>query len=486
MKSNYNVHLTPQFRVLSDAQMEELHLATLEVLRRTGVVVYEPAGVELLKRAGCRVDGHRVRFPAHLLEWTLRCAPPCVTLCDRNGKAAMPLEDGRTYYGTGSDTPNVVDPYSGERRLGLIRDVEDMARLVDALPNLDFVMCMAIASDVKGAISDLYHFRAMLTNTTKPICFTAWNLANLKDIVEMCEVVAGGAEQYRLNPFAILYAEPVSPLQHAVEGTQKLLYMAEKGLPIVYTPAPIAGASAPVTMAGELVQANAELLSGLTMAQLKREGTPVVYGGGLPFMDMQTMIAPYAPPEFLLSMAAMTDLIRYRYRLPVFSYGGCSDSKVFDQQASLEGALWILMTALSGGNLAHDVGYIESGLTASMEMIVMNDEVIGLVKRIMGGVVVDEETMALEVIDEIGPGGHFLGTEHTYRHFRENWFPEMLDRTNYQTWVENGRLTYGQRANARVREILESHTPEPLDEEVSAKLAAIIDRAEQRVQENEK
>ncbi len=486
MKSNYNVHFTPQFRVLSDDQMEELHLATLEVLRRTGVVVYEPEGVELLKKAGCKVDGNRVCFPAHLLEYALRCAPPGVTLCDRNGKEAMRLEDGRTYYGTGSDTPNVIDPYSGGRRKGVLRDVEDMARLVDALPNLDFVMSMAIASDVDQAISDLHHFRAMLTNTTKPICFTAWNLANLKDIVEMCEAAAGGAEEYRLNPFAILYAEPTSPLQHTLESTQKLLYMAGKGLPTVYTPAPIAGASAPVTMAGELVQANAELLSGLAMAQLKRAGAPVVYGGGLPFMDMQTMIVPYVPPEFLLSMAAMTDVARYYYRLPVFSYGGCSDSKVFDQQASLEGALWILMTALSGGNLAHDVGYVESGLTASMDMIVMNDEVIGMVRRIMGGVVVDEETMALEVIDEVGPGGHFLDTEHTYRHFRENWFPKLLDRTNYQTWVENGRLTYGQKANARVREILESHTPQPLDEEVKAKLAAIIARAEQRVKENEK
>jgi trimethylamine--corrinoid protein Co-methyltransferase len=479
IRSNYTVNVSPRFQVLSVDQVKEMHYGTLEVLRRTGVKVLVAEAREMLKKAGCWIDGEIVRFPPHLVEWAIRTAPSRVVLCDRNGQPAMDLEGYKTYFGTGSDCLNVIDPYTGERRQGRLQDVANFARLADALPNIDFVMCMTIAQDLEQATSDIHHFEAMLNNTSKPICFTAWNVDNLKDIVEICEVVAGGAEAFRRSPFAILYAEPVSPLQHIVEGTTKLMYVAKKGLPVVYTPGMAFGAAGPVTSAGGLLVANAELLSGLVIAQLAREGTPFVYGGGVAIMDMLYMGVVYAAPEFLVNMGALCDMARH-YQLPVFSFGGCSDAKAFDQQASLEGALWILTTALIGGNMSHDVGYMNSGLTASMEMVVMSDEVIGLVRRIMGGVKVTEETMALDVIDQVGPGGHFLGEVHTRQHFRESWYPTLINRTAYDTWLEDGGLTYGQRANARVREILESHEPEPLPEKVQAAVRAIVQRADTR------
>jgi len=479
IRSNYTVNVSPRFQVFSVDQVEEMHYGTLEVLRRTGVKVLVAKAREMLRKAGCWIDGEVVRFPPHLVEWAIRTAPSRVVLCDRNGQPAMEMEGYKTYFGTGSDCPNVIDPYTGERRQGRLQDVADFARLADALPNIDFVMCMTIAQDLDQATSDVHHFEAMLNNTSKPICFTAWNVDNLKDIIEICEVVAGGAEAFRHSPFAILYTEPVSPLQHIVEGTTKLMYVAEKGLPVVYTPGMTFGAVAPVTSAGGLLVANAELLSGLVIAQLAREGTPFVYGGGVAIMDMLYMGVVYAAPEFLVNMGALCDMARY-YQLPVFSFGGCSDAKTFDQQASLEGSLWILTTALIGGNMSHDVGYINSGLTASMEMVVMSDEVIGLVRRIMGGIEATEETMALDVIDQVGPGGHFLGEVHTRQHFRENWYPTLINRTTYDTWLEDGGLTYGQRANARVKEILESHQPEPLSDDVQAAVRAIVQRADAR------
>ena len=480
IRSNYKAQLTPRFRVLSDDQIEEIHLATLEVLRRTGIVVKEPAGLALLKRGGCWVDGERVRIPSHLVEWAVSMAPPRVVLCDRNGDPAMFLERNKTYYGTGSDTPNVVDPYSGERRPAVLTDVENTPRVVDFLPNISFMMCMGIASDVNEALSDIYHFNAMVSNTVKPIVFTAWSLDNLKDIVAMAEAVVGGAEALQRSPFLALYTEPISPLQHAVESVQKLLWMAEKRLPVAYTPGMTTGAAAPVTMAGGLVQANAELLSGLVMAQLAGEGTPFVYGGGIDPMDMRTMTMTYASPEFMLNMSALTEMGRY-YRLPVFSFAGCTDSKTFDQQAALEGGLWMLIAALSGGNLVHDVGYIDNGLTASLQMLVAMDETAGLVKRIMGGIEISDETMAIDVIDEVGPAGHFLSTDHTYRHFKENWFPKLFDRTTYETWRANGELTLAERAAARAREILETHQPEFLPADVQATLNDIVAGAERRV-----
>jgi trimethylamine--corrinoid protein Co-methyltransferase len=479
IQSNYTVNVNPRFQMLSPDQIDEMHFGTLEVLRRTGVRVLVAEAREMLKQAGCWVDGEMVRFPAHLVEWAIRAAPPRVVLCDRRGQPAMSLEGYKTYFGTGSDCPNVIDPYTGQRRQGRLDDARDFARLVDALPNVDFHMCMAIAQDLNQTTSDIHQFETMLNNTTKPLCYTAWNLQNLQDIVSICEAVAGGAESFRHNPFSILYTEPVSPLQHIVEGTSKLLYMSRKGLPVVYTPGMTFGAVAPVTGAGGLLVANAELLSGLVIAQLAREGAPFVYGGGVAIMDMRSMNVSYASPEFWTNMAALCDLARH-YRLPLFSFGGCSDSKMFDEQAGLEGALWILTTALAGGNLSHDVGYIEYGLTASMEMTVLNDEIIGLVRRILGGIDVSEETMAVDLIDQVGPGGHFLNEEHTLRHFRENWYPSLFDRSSHATWLEKGGLPYGELANRRVRSILESHRPEPLSEDIRAAVSAIVARADAR------
>jgi trimethylamine--corrinoid protein Co-methyltransferase len=480
INSNNVIQVTPGMRVLSDDQKDQVHQATLELLRRTGVRVLVPEVRELLSKAGCWLDDDRVRIPPQLIEWAIRTAPHRVVMCDRDGNAVMPLEGRKGYYGTGSDTPYVLDAYTGERRQAVLADVANVSRLVDALPNIDFLMCMGIASDVTGAISDLYHFRTMVSNTVKPIIYTAWSRQNLEDIIEMAEAVAGGAESLRRSPFCALYSEPISPLTHAKESCDKLLYIASKGLPVVYTPAPMIGGSAPVTVAGALVQATAEQLSGLLICQLIREGAPVIGAGGILYMDMSKGLISYAAPEFMLAMTAFSEMCHY-YKLPIFSFAGCSDAKTFDQQAAAEGSLWMLVTALGGGNLIHDVGYIESGLTASYEMLVSMDEIAGLVKRFMRGVEVTEETLALDVIDQVGPGGHFLGEDHTLKHFRQNWVPKLLDRSTRGEWEEGGQLTLKDRAQAKVREILEQYQPAPLDEVTAAELEAVIQRAEERV-----
>ncbi|MCS7261262.1 MAG: trimethylamine methyltransferase family protein, partial [Anaerolineae bacterium] len=205
IRSNYTVNVTPRFRVLSDDQIAELHYATLEVMRRTGVQVEEPRAIEVFAKAGCWVDGKRVRFPAHLVEWAIKVTPSRVVLCDRLGRPAMALQGERAYFGTGSDTPNIVDIDTGERRPVRKEDIARTSRLVDALPHLSFMMCSGIASDVPAAISDIHHFEAMVRNTIKPIVFTAWSLENLKDIIEMAEIVAGGAEALQRSPFCALY-----------------------------------------------------------------------------------------------------------------------------------------------------------------------------------------------------------------------------------------------------------------------------------------
>jgi trimethylamine--corrinoid protein Co-methyltransferase len=426
-----------------------------------------------MKKGGCFVEGERVRIPEHLVERALRNIPPRVALCDRNGNPAMYLEENNVYFGTGSDTPFIMDYQTQERRKAILKDIENTSRLVDYLDEISFLMCMGIASDVNPSISDLYHFEVMVNNTEKPIVYTAWNLENLKTIIHMAEKVAGGEEQLRNSPFLALYTEPISPLVLAEESTQKLMFLAEKSLPVVFTPAVMTGGSAPVTLEGGLIQANAEILAGYVLSSLIKDGIPFIYGGGITQMDMASSQACYAGPELMLAQTALTDMAKY-YRLPMFTIAGCTDSNVYDHQASLEGALWTMLSSLNGGNLVHDVGYIDNGLTACYEQIVVSNEVISMVRRITRGMELNEETMALDLINEVGPGGEYLTSDHTLRHFKRNWFPDLISRVPYENWAAAGKKDLATRANERVRHILETHTPKPLDEGLKEELRKIV------------
>jgi trimethylamine--corrinoid protein Co-methyltransferase len=467
------------YRMFSDAQLDEIHLASLEILRRTGVRVHETEALTLLQEAGCIVtDENLVRFPAAVVENALLYVPSRVVLCNRAGDPRLYLEGHRTYFGTGSDLPYTRDLETGERRPSLLTDVQNAARLADSLPNLDFVMSMALPSDVPVTTSDRWSFLTMVQNTVKPLVFTAWDEVGLADIIAMAETIAGGPAELALKPFLLIYLEPVSPLQHSAEVMRKLLLMVDHGLPFVYAPGPVDGASAPVTPAGSLAMANAEVLSGLVIAQLRRKGTPFVWGSGSGPLDMRTMVGTYAAPEFMLHCMAMAELAHYYYHVPVWGFSGCSDSKLPDLQAGIESALWILWTALSGANLVHDVGYIESGLTCSYEMMVIGDEIISFVRRLLGGIELRPEALALDVIDAVGPGGDYLSTEHTAAHFRSVWYPRLFDRRSYYPWSQGGQTTALETARDIARQAIVTHTPPPLPENILETLHAIVAEAD--------
>jgi trimethylamine--corrinoid protein Co-methyltransferase len=465
MKSNSSVFETPQFRVLSDDQIGEIHHASLEILERTGVLIFEDESCSLLCDAGARIgnDG-RVRIPSYLVEKALATAPKHITLCGRDGSRKVLLEGCKSWFGTGSDCPNIIDPHTGEKRRMVKDDIAAAARLCDWLPNIDFIMSLGLVSDAPWEISDKHQFEAMLLNNTKPIVFTAHDRAGMSGIIEMSSLVAGGEENLRTNPFICLYAEPVSPLKHVGTALRKLLLAAEKEIPVVYTPCPMAGATAPVTMAGALATSNTECLSGLVIHQLKKTGAPFITGGVISIMDMRDTVLSYGAPELDLLSAAMADIAHY-YRLPVFGTAGCSDSKVLDEQAAVEAAISTLMSAMSGSNLVHDIGFLESALTGSLELIVLADEIIAMVRRIMRGIQVTPETLALDLVDAVGPGGHYIAEEHTAFNFRkEFWFPRLMDRRRFDPWRRGGEKTLGNRLNGEVKRILKEHSPEPLPE----------------------
>ena len=392
----------------------------------------------------------------------------------------MFLEGERTFFGTGSDLPHTLDLETGERRPSLLSDVQSTARLADALPNLDFAMSMALPSDVPAQTSDRHSFRAMVENTVKPLVFTAWDEAGLADILAMAEAVAGGPQELALEPFLLAYLEPTSPLQHSGPVLRKLMMMADRGLPIVYSPGPIDGATSPMTTAGALVTTNAEILSGLVIAQLRRRGTPVVFGAGSGPMDMRSGAATYFSPEFLLHCMGMAELAHHYYGLPAWGFAGYSDSKRPDVQAGVEAALSIAWAALSGANLVHDVGYLEGGMTCSYEMMVVGDETIGVVRRLLNGISITPDTLALDTIHEVGPGGNFLTTRHTARHCRDSWYPRLFDRQIHPAWMRAGEPTALKSARELARHTLATHQPEPLPSGVLETLAAIAAEADRK------
>jgi len=469
---------SPQFAVLSDTQLQDIHLAALEVLRRVGIRFHHQEAVEMLKEAGAFIsDGNLVRFPARMVEDAVASTPGRIILCDRDGEPAVFLEGTKVYFGTGSDCLNLLDPETGEHRKFTQADRIHSYHLCDALPNIHFVMSNGIPSDVDPDLLYDVQMALMLEHTTKPIVFVTNDRASCQRAIDMAAAVAGGHEALVEQQHILLYSEPSSPLQQSETAVDKLLLMAEYQLPVVHSPGPLMGGTAPITMASGLVMSLAEILSGLVVHQLRRWGAPFVFGAGLHHMDMGAAQICYASPEFQLTKAAVAQLGRW-YGLPTWGYAGCSDAKVMDEQAALEALLSVLMAKFSGANLIHDVGYMESGLTLSYEMIVLTDELVALTDHIMKGIEVDDDTLMLDELDRVGPGGHFMDTEQTLKRFRDFWFPSLLDRKRRPQWLEAGATTLGQRLKARVKEIIKEHQPKPLDPDKKQRVQEILAQAD--------
>jgi trimethylamine--corrinoid protein Co-methyltransferase len=465
-----------QVERLAETQVRELHNASLEILMRTGVRLFLPEAVDLLKQAGAFVsEGNRVRIPPGLVEKALTTVPKRVTLYDRHGRTALFAEESRCYYGTGSDCLHIVDHRTGQRRDPVLRDVAEAMTICDALHNIDFVMSMFLPVDVNPMVSDRYQMELMLNRTTKPLVYVTNEFSGTVDAVEMAEIVAGGAEALRQRPTIAHYINVTTGLRHNEEALQKLLFMAEKGLPAMYIPVSLGGTTGPITQPGGVAIIYAGVLAGLVLSQLKREGAPfIVPGWGGSALDMKTLVSPYCTPNW----GSTAQALAHSYRLPMFGLAGCSDSKVVDQQAAAEAALTLISETLGGANLIHDLGYLESGLSGSLAQLVICDEIVSWIGACLAPTVVDDETVPLDLIDEIGPDGQWIDSDHTRRHLREQWYPTVFDRGNYDQWMARGGKTLGERAAAKVEKILATHQSEPLPEDIQKALRAVVERAE--------
>jgi trimethylamine--corrinoid protein Co-methyltransferase len=400
-------------------------------------------------------------MPPALVEWALRQAPSCISLCRRGGgETAVPLCERNVSFGPGSDCTHYLDPLSGQRRPFRLEDLKALLRLVDSLPELSFLMSSGIPSDLQG---NAYRkqFAIMLQTSVKPIVFVCNDGEDCRRMVAAAAAVAGGLETLRLNPTLLLYSEPTTPLQHSRTALEKLLIMADAGLPVVHSPAPMMGGTAPATLAGGLALGTAEALSGLVIHQLKRKGAPFVFGSGLHHLDMRTSISVYGAPEFQLARLAVADLGRY-YGLPTWGYAGHSDSCLFDEQAVADATFSTLVALQSGSNLVHDVGYLEAGLTNSPEMMVFTCESIRMLRRYEQGIELDAGALALEVIQAVGPGGNYLAADHTLEHVREFWLPELFSRQRLAAWQEEGAKSLGRRVREKTVELMQRAEGSPL------------------------
>lgn len=481
VRSRYNVNKTVNFQSLTEGEREEIFYAALEVLERTGVKIFDDESRKYLEEAGCWIEDKVVKIPIGLSEWAVDSAPSKIILYDRDGNRKLDIHDGKTYYGPGPTNTYHKDPETGERRRPVLEDTERVGKVVDALENIDFAMDLGTPTGVTDNIADVYAFKTLVENTTKPIVHWGFDIDQYQDIIDIASAVRGSLEELQKKPFMFLYSEPTSPLLHSREAIAKVVFAAKNKIPIVYTPCVMSGATTPATMAGTIVQGISESIAGIVLSQLVRKGTPIIMGGVYGIMDMKTTVYSYGSPEFHLLQAGIAEVAHYM-GIPVFGTGGCTDSHTLDGQAAAEAAMSILMAAQSGANMVHDVGYTGSGQMGSLDQLVMGDEIIGMVKRIMRGIPVDDEHLAVDVIDQVGPGGHFLGEEHTVKHFKEQtWFPTLMNRMRHDGWkTKANSSTMGDRIKEKVHRIVENHEVKELPEEVSKKIDKIIEKAEER------
>jgi trimethylamine--corrinoid protein Co-methyltransferase len=469
----------PRLKVLNREQALAIHTAALEILEKTGFKMEHAGALEMLSDAGCRVssDG-RVRMPAFLAEDAVRSAPRQITLFDQTGSKAMSLVDEQTFYGTGSDATFTLDLKTGQRRRTVLDDVANFTRLVDGLKNIDFAMSMANPEDVPVEAIYVHVFAEMVKHTNKPIVFIADSGKDIARIYDIACAVAGGEDEFQRKPFILNYSEAISPLRFPENVMEKLIFCSQKQIPICFPSGSNAGGGAPVTLAGAMALGIAENLVGLTVHQMAGKGSPFLFGPNVSALDMKSSVVCYGCPEWSLSQAALADMRDEIYGLPIWAFAGASDAKIMDAQAGAEAMFSIATALLSRANLIHDVGFLEYGYTSSLEMITMADELIAMSRFFTGGIPVNKNTLALDAIERVAcgeSGSIFLMDDHTFENFMQSLFlPNLLDRSRYDAWKNDGANDLYRRCNAKSRHILSEHTVVPKSEDLLSQIEGIV------------
>lgn len=468
-----NIH----FSILSQEKIEQIHEASLYLMEKVGMKVGGERGLKYLKDAGCMISNEElVKIPRALVEKALEKVPKELILYNRAGEPVMTINgENQVYFGSHADMVEFVDPGSGQVRDFLKKDTETMCRIADALPNIHFLLSVGLSKDVRPKIQSQISFIETIKHFSKTINFSTNDTGSLQDVIDIAAIVAGGYGRLQEKPFIFNYCEPISPLTHPEESTEKLYISAKNRIPVVYMPYCMMGGTSPMSRAATLAQCNAEVVTGLVLTQLVSEGTPFIYGAMPSIMDMKSSIGSYGAVELHLLVAAASEISHY-YGIPFYGTAGCTDAKTLDEQAISEATMEIFSTLLSKANLVHDIGVSDHCNSVNPELAVLSDEIIEMLKHYISGVNVNKEELALNLIEKIGPAGTFLNDEHTFENYPKVFYSGLFSRK----MVNPDESDVRKKIQARIDDILKNHEVPQLDADTLKELDTWSTKLEER------
>jgi trimethylamine--corrinoid protein Co-methyltransferase len=471
-----------QLKILKQTEIEEIHQRALDVLQQTGCLFDHEEALSVFTKHGAIVDHstRMVKIPRNMVEGVLRLCPSSILLAARDPSKDIHAEGDRVYFGPGTLPANVRDLKTGKIRKGTLKDCEDFARLIDALEFIHFIKAMIIPCDVNSKVAELYMVYSAFNNTTKQISATPFSADGAIDLYRMGELVAGGKDAFKHRPMILVNFLAASSLTWDRETIGGLLGAARKGCPMIIGSDPHGGTTGPSPLAGQLVLNAAETLAAITLAQLVHPNVPIMWGNIGSVVEMRTGVIATGAVELALINSAINQLAKF-YRIPTYSSGGMSDSKLSDAQAGVEKTLQALAISLAGGNYIHNAaGILDSAMTCSYEQYVIDNEMLGMVARFLEGIRITPDTLSVEQIQRVGPGGDYMKLQHTLDYIpQEHYLPRLFDRILYDTWNREGARDISEVAREKARRILATHQVETLPEEIQAELREIIKKAEE-------
>lgn len=469
--------LSPSTELFTRSQLERIHAGSIKVLQEIGVAVQEKSALKLLENAGATKNPKTnfVSIPENLVSEALARAPKNIALYTRDHNEVLPLGKENVYYSPGSTTPFILDR-DGTIRKPVSSDLVKLARVTDALENIDLQSTALVLSDIPDNIGDAYRLFLVLKNSRKPIMTGAFHNQGTLNMKKLLQIAVGGAEELVRWPIAVFCACPTTPLTWGDLGIQTLMHCGESGIPVEIVPAPQIGVTCPATLAGSLVQLNAEFLSGLVISQLARTGAPVIYGGVAATFDMRYCTARSGAIESMMLVSGYAQMGRY-YGLPTSTYSGDTDAKTIDAQAGLEAGVGIILATLSGVNVVSGPGGMNYLNMQSLEKLAIDDAICGMARRLRRGVVVNDDTLALDAIKKAGPGGQFLNLKHTLDWaLKEQFMPSpVVDRQTLDVWRVKGSKDSASNAADFVDKLLREHKPERLPPDIEKRLDATVE-----------
>ncbi len=472
----------PRMRLLSEEDLLKIHNRALSVLAETGVKIYSGTALEILANKGAEIDYQQkiAKIPEQMVLDAINTVPQSLKLYDRKGENFLDLGGDNVHFDPGSAAIKFMEA-DGSVRNSISDDLIKISRLTDYLDNLDLQSSSVVLYDIPKSIGDCYRLYLMLKNSTKPIITGAFSSKGITYMHDMLVAVAGSEDELRARPRAVFDICPSPPLKWTEISSQNIIDCARYGLPIETISMPMPGAASPATIAGSVVLHTAETLSGIVLAQSVNPGTPMVYGGAPVNFDMRVGTTPMSAIEATMIGAAYGQMGKY-YGMPTHTYACLSDAKTIDAQAGLETAMSGIVAQLAGINIISGPGILDFVGCLSLEKLAIDNDICGMALRLNRGLDCSEESLAVELIKEVGPGGDYLTTEHTMNHFRdESYFPsKIIDRSDRSSWENEGKRSSPDRARELVAEILENHQPESLAGDLEEKIDGVMKKIIER------